>query len=108
MMSVISGHALISSHHQGMLHGSVKIRKNLNRVFHFISSTEEYVSREFNMIYLKQQIHNFYAVIFISIRFLIYPSMSLIYLERDWIYHCSAFSYCVHETLSCTFLGCNC
>ena len=68
---------LISSHHQGMLQGSVKIRKNLNRVFYFISSTEEYVSREFNMIYLKQQIHNFYAVIFISIRFLIYPSMSL-------------------------------
>ena len=77
MMSVISGHVLISSHHQGVLHGSVEIRKNLNHVFYFTSSTEEYVSIDFDMNYLKQQIHNFYAVIFVSIRFLIYPSMSL-------------------------------
>ena len=57
--------------------GAWGLEKNLNRVFYFISSTEEYVSIDFNMNYLKQQIHNFYAVIFVSIRFLIYPSMSL-------------------------------
>ena len=57
--------------------GVWRLEKIFNRVFYFISSTEEYVSIDFNMNYLKQQIHNFCAVIFVSIRFLIYPSMSL-------------------------------
>ena len=62
---------------KGCCMGAWRLEKNLNRVFYFISSTEEYVSIDFNMNYLKQQIHNFYAFIFVSIRFLIYPSMSL-------------------------------